>query len=146
MSVKDVDLGMDRLIADLFGLGVPLVYVGVRGQADGELATIAAANEFGTRDGHVPERSFLRSTVDENRAEYAKALGQVLEGVIDGRSATPGLQRIGVRAKADVQRKIRAIKTPPNAPSTIRQKGSRNPLIDTGRLRQSIDYEIGDGE
>ena len=30
----------------------------------------------------------------------------------------------------------------PNAPSTIRKKGSDKPLIDTGRLRQSVNYVI----
>lgn len=143
MSVEDVDLGMDRLIADLLGLGVAEVYVGVRSGPEGDLATIAAANEFGTSDGHVPERSFLRSTVDEKRGEYAEDLAKVVDDIIDGRGARPGLSRIGVRAKADVQRKIRALRTPPNAASTVKQKGSSNPLIDTGRLRQSIDYELG---
>ena len=30
----------------------------------------------------------------------------------------------------------------PNSPLTIAQKGSAMPLIDTGKLRQSITYEV----
>ena len=30
----------------------------------------------------------------------------------------------------------------PNAPSTIRKKGSDKPLIDTGQLRQGVSYKI----
>lgn len=145
-AVRDVDFGMDKLIADLTGMGVPTVYVGVRSDGDGELARYAAVNEFGSADGHVPERSYLRSTADENRGRYAGMLADVVEGLIDGKDPTRGLHRLGTYAKADVQRKIRALKTPPNAPSTIAKKGSRNPLIDTGRLRQSIEYTIGEGE
>jgi hypothetical protein len=33
--------------------------------------------------------------------------------------------------------------SPPNAPATVEAKfGQDNPLIDTGRLRQSIDSEV----
>jgi len=35
-----------------------------------------------------------------------------------------------------------ALDQPPNAPSTVaRKRGSTNPLIDTGQLRRSIDWE-----
>lgn len=30
----------------------------------------------------------------------------------------------------------------PNSPETIKRKGSDKPLIDTGRMRQSINYVI----
>jgi len=147
MKVEDTDLGMDQLLRDLQTLGVPTVAVGVRGgqtTPDGtDLVTIAAANEFGTADGHVPERSFLRSTADEQRPKYATMLGKAIDAVLDGDSPDPALHRLGAVAVGDVQRKMRAIKQPPNAPSTVAQKGADNPLIDTGRLRQSIEYEIG---
>ncbi len=31
---------------------------------------------------------------------------------------------------------------PPNAPSTVDQKGSNHPLVDTGEMRNSIEYRI----
>ena len=34
------------------------------------------------------------------------------------------------------------LKTPPLAESTIRRKGSSNPLIDTGQLRSSITWQV----
>lgn len=144
MSVQDIDLGMEQLIHDLDSMGVPLVSVGVRGDTDSDLVTIAAANEFGTRDGHVPERSFLRSTADAHQAKYLDMLRDAVDDVLDGRSPDRSLRRLGSVAVGDVQRTIRDIKQPPNAPSTIRKKGSDNPLIDTGRLRQSIEYAIGE--
>lgn len=142
MSVQDQDLGLAQLIRTLTGGVQPSVQVGVRGDPGSDLVTYAAANEFGTEDGHVPERSYLRSTIDENQTIYAGQLEAAVGDLIDGKSMLPRLRRLGMIAKRDVQLKIRELKTPPNAPSTIRKKGSSNPLIDTGRLRNSIDFEV----
>ena len=52
------------------------------------------------------------------------------------------LEQLGAMAVGEVQKYVTELDTPPNAPSTIRQKGSSNPLINTGALRQSITYEV----
>lgn len=144
--VVDRDLGYRKIMRNLREMGrAPVeVFVGVRAESGAELVTIAAVNEFGSSDGHVPERSYLRSTVDENRAKYLKALTAATGKGIDKGRATMAreLGKVGQVAVGDVQRKIRDIDTPPNAPSTIRQKGFDNPLIETGRLRQSIDFKV----
>lgn len=144
----DTDKGYQRLLDNLLGdLDEPGVLVGVRSETAGsEVVTYAAANEFGTST--VPERSFLRSTVDENEESYLDGLEGVA-GVIADSGAAAGrnaLEKLGLRAVRDVQRKIVDLKEPPNAASTIERKGSSNPLIDTGRLRQSIDYVVVEGE
>ena len=152
------DRGLDNLAAQLqewMGLSV---VVGIRQEKgsvvdeDGGItvAGYAAVNEFGSEDGRVPERSFLRSTIDERRDEYLKGLERaVLEGVDaaaaegDGTAAvTRALGRLGMAAAGDVQATIRDLRDPPNAPYTIARKKSSNPLIDTGRMRQSIDSEV----
>lgn len=147
-EVTDKDMGYSALLVGINRLAnEPAVFVGVRGDAgsvDGvPLLLIASANEFGTSDGHVPERSYIRSTVDERRATYLATLSKIVGDEVDGKQlAVKGLDRLGVRAVADVQRKITSLKEPPNTAGTIRKKGSSNPLIDTGRLRQSIAYEV----
>ena len=146
MAVKDTDLGYKRTMQILRDLLSADVLVGIRGNAgdsdDGTpLAVIAAANEFGT--ARIPERSFLRSTVHSRQDEYADALQKVVEDVVDGKpqAMERGLNRLGVQAVGDVQTTMRELDTPANAASTIARKKTDNPLIDTGRLRQSIDYE-----
>ena len=52
------------------------------------------------------------------------------------------LRKLGIKAKGDIQAEIVALQTPPNAPSTIRQKGSSNPLIDQGELLGAVTYKI----
>lgn len=163
MSVTDRDMGFDRILQDLTtlenGAGV---YVGIR-QAKGSkpagrrtqdgtieddpketIAGIATRNEFGI---DVPERSFLRATVDANNDRYAGILATQLGAVVDGKqTAEGGLKILGAAAVRDVQVRIRGGIQPPNSPVTIAAKGSSVPLIDTGRLRQSIDWQVVMGE
>lgn len=54
------------------------------------------------------------------------------------------LEIIGQISVSKVQQYMTQLKTPPNAQSTIDKKGSSNPLIDTGELRQSVTYTISD--
>lgn len=148
MSVKDTDKGWDAFKAEMAQLAGSTIRVGVLGNDaksktpgdDATLAEIATFNEFGTST--IPARSFMRSTFDEN-GYYAPFTTKVLKSVVAGRtSAANALQIVGLKIQSDVQKKIVALKSPPNAPATIAKKGSSNPLIDTGRLRQSITYEV----
>ncbi len=150
-GVIDRDLGYRRILGNLLKLHrVPVaVFVGVRANAGAEadgtsLALVAAVNEFGSDDGHVPERSFIRSTLDENRDDYfARVAVAVGKGIDEGLPVMRReLGRVGAKVVGDIQRKIKALRDPPNAPSTIAAKGSDNPLIDTGRLRQAMDFEV----
>lgn len=115
--------------------------VGIIGKRSGaEVVQYAATNEFGT--SRIPERSFLRSTVREKRDVYVRLLREAANAILGGAEPSVVMGRIGLRVVRDVRIKITRIRLPPNAPSTIRRKGSSNPLIDTGRMRQSITYVL----
>lgn len=116
------------------------VQVGILGaQSGSHLVMYARANEFGV-PGHIPERSFLRSTVREKRDRYGRLMSKAITEVLDGESSKRAFEKVGVRVVRDVRLKITKLRVPPNAASTIRRKGSSNPLIDTGRMRDSITY------
>lgn len=140
-GIKDIDRGYSSFtqgFAALDGLGVT---IGVHAEDGSELAIIAASQEFGTDT--IPERSFLRATLDEQDAAYREATADAIRGVLDGkRSAKVALERLGLRVVRDVQGRIRAGIDPALAPSTIAKKGSSKPLIDTGRLLRSITYQV----
>jgi len=115
----------------------------VGGPSDPTLAQIAAKNEFGDRSSGVPERSFLRSTFDLNLRKYEKQTAKGLGRVADGKEDIDTvLGLIGTGMVNDVQDAILAIRSPANSKATVEAKGSSNPLIDTGHMRQSIDYEV----
>lgn len=109
------------------------------------IATVAAVNEFGTADGRIPARPFLRPAMEEGTPKFVRIAEIDLPDILLGKQPlTRMLHRMGNVAVGMVQQKITDVKTPPNAASTIAKKGSDNPLIDTGALRQSINYEVID--
>lgn len=111
---------------------------------------VATVHEFGVnvvgKNGkriNIPERSFIRTSYDANKQrifEFDKELERVLnlELSVDGFFNLVGEFAVGV-----IQNHLTSqVNSPPLAESTIRAKGSSNPLIDTGQLRRSIDYKI----
>lgn len=101
---------------------------------------------LGTTKPHVitiPARSYIRSTVDENQDKYQniseKLVGKMISSKMTKRQA---LEIMGQTIEADIKRKIRTLRTPPNAASTIRRKGTDNPLVNTGLLGGSIRFVI----
>lgn len=95
--------------------------------------------EFGTSDGRIPERSFLRSTIVKNMKRYLtinKTIAiKVLRKELD---LQMGLKRFALLAADDVKETIRNFSTPPNAPSTIKRKGVNAPLRYKSTLNRAI--------
>ncbi len=138
-----------RVIQSLKDLKKYEIEVGIFGSDGAEYVMIAGVQEFGItirkEKGNIviPERSFLRSTFDEKNREWFKFMKKQLEHVLSGRiNARVLCERLGTKMVADVQEKLTDINSPPNAPATIAKKGSSNPLIDTGGLRQRITYKV----
>lgn len=91
----------------------------------------------------IPERSFLRSSHDENAEDVLKqsekAIGQVVSGKM---SINQYLDMVGRDYVTMVKEYIVELDSPPNHPYTIEQKGSSNPLVSTGGLVESISYRV----
>ncbi|UPW82328.1 hypothetical protein [Lysinibacillus sp. Ag94] len=123
------------------------VEVGIFG--DGEYVMIARVHEFGTTIRtkkatiNIPERSFMRSAFEEKQDSWTKFVKKQLPLVLESKLDAHTLcERLGALMVGDIQKKLTDIKSPANAPSTIAQKGSSNPLIDSGGLRQRITYRV----
>lgn len=138
----DRDLGLKALIGELERAKHASVEAGLfegeTGSVGGlTIAQYGAVNEFG--GGHVPERSFIRRTHDENRSKYADFLDKAYDKILRGKAKViPSLTALGERVASDIRRTITAVRTPPNAPATISKKRSSNPLIDTGAMRNWV--------
>lgn len=132
--------------------GEPYVKVGVQSDAPehqdvhghtSPMQLIAAVHEFGAPSVGVPERSFIRSTMDEEESELSELSKKVSINVIDGKwTMEKGLGIIGLKIKSLIQGKITSITEPPLKEATIKAKGSSKPLIDSGQLRASITHEV----
>ena len=155
MSIKpgqivEKDMGYDALMDAIKSSSKELIRVGlpesVGSKRVGEggrqtLAYIAAINHFGARK--IPPRPFLTQTLYQKREEIAKAQRQALLSIITFKSKPKvAFSKVGAIAASLVKRGITIGKWKGNAESTKRKKGSSKPLIDTGRLRASITYEV----
>lgn len=105
-----------------------------------DLVDIAMFNELGTV--HIPSRPFLRDSVDANADQINTFLQSLKQELLRGGSAEEVLKKIGVFQKGLIQEQIVSGNFVPNSEATIRKKGSDTPLVDTGRMRQSINYVI----
>ncbi len=140
--------GLKALEARIRELGKKKVVVGVPAATNGvrddglSNATIAAAHEFGV-PGHIPERSFLRTTVGENKDKITGLLVRELKADISqGDFSGRAFSIVGEKLSGEVKRKIQSGINPELDPKTVARKGSSKPLIDTGNLLQSINYEV----
>ena len=144
-NVKVIDRGWNQLKRGLKNIDNIVVDVGVQaGEAaeDGQdMASIAAYNEFGTEK--IPSRPFMRDSFDENLGRIEKfSQSAIMRAVMGQVSFMQSMHLVGQTTTGIVQRKIVAGPWTPNAPSTVAQKGSDRPLIDTGSLRQSIRHIV----
>lgn len=97
--------------------------------------------ETGPHTIKIPKRSFLRSWADQKRSDIGIFVSKEMRKFILGKqSYRKSLRRIGLFGVAGVRNKITRGPFRPLKPATIRRKRSSRPLIDTGRMRQSITF------
>lgn len=120
---------------------VGIIDAGTHPSGDITTAGIGFAHEFGTEV--LPERSFIRSTIQEKKKDTISLQKKLLKKIVRGdMKLETGLGLIGEFMSNAIREKIVAIDSPPNLPATIAKKGSSNPLIDTSQMKNSIIYEV----
>lgn len=113
-----------------------------RGPSNVDLGII---HEFGDPARGIPERSWLRSAFDLFREKWFAFAQIQVKAIIDGRRTVPAaLELLGLRAEADVKKHITVGEgiPPPNAPSTIRRKGSSRPLVASAQFVGAITHAV----
>lgn len=149
VRVKRIDRGWKKIRKNLKSQRM-VITVGIQGKEariksgdegdDLTNADVGAINELGMG---VPERSFLRSTIDAGRRKYLKLLNGIGDASVAGKiSLVRGAKIVGEVVVGDIKEAISGGIPPPNAESTIKQKGSSTPLIDKGQLRGSITSKV----
>jgi hypothetical protein len=110
------------------------------------VAGVAAVQEFGSIRKNIPERPFFRRTLQKNKVTYKLEIKELALDVLIGRySATQAWSRFGAMVEGDLKKEITTLRQPPNAPATIRAKGSSNPLIDSGHMRRNVKHKARSG-
>lgn len=146
-SKVKVKKGINRAVKDLDKLGKKLkgtdrVKVGLpknsNAYPDGtSVIRVGAIHEFGDPERGIPQRSFLRSTLNDKQRSYKALFKKLSKKIIDGSiTKDEALKMLGLTLQNDVTSRITGGIDPP----LKHREGT--PLMDTGHLRQSITYEI----
>lgn len=115
------------------------------------LGEVAVYNEFGTSDGRIPERSFIRFTHDSKRASWIRRTRTLQKRVMAGKMKVDvALGLMGEMIQADIKNRINSNIKPENKPATIRAKTrDGNPgnqtLVNFGQLLGSIHWSLNNG-
>lgn len=145
VTIVDKDLGFKRIVREVNARKNSYTEVGYQGDekeryTKARVVDVAAFNEFGTE--RSPQRSFMRTAFDRVQLKLDSIISKLYKDVLLGKIGTKkSLQTIGEFMKSEMQKQIDMTVSPPNAPSTIKNKGSTHPLIDTGQMRQSIQHK-----
>jgi len=147
----NIDPAMKEMEKNLKELSKMSVAVGVLSGAGTykngtEITTIASVHEFGAPHKNIPQRSFLRVPFAHEKIRLNKVIDKSFMALANGKiSVKSAYDIIGAEARNIV---IKAFSTSGfgkwegNSNITVAKKGSSKPLIDTGRLMQSITWEV----
>ncbi|UTC26018.1 neck protein [Phage vB_KsaM-C1] len=105
-------------------------------------AKLNYGDETNTLNGHsapIPPRPWLIPGAMTAIEDITDIVTERLRGDADISST---LDAIGAVTAGAVQQYMTDLRTPPNSPYTIQQKGADNPLIDTGALRASVTWKV----
>lgn len=164
---KDVN-NVDRVIKILDKLKSNNIKVGILSKEDGKILTIANVHEYGvsinvtekmrsylhhigihlkkeTKAINIPERSFIRAGFDENKDDMGNKVSMLISNLInDDIDVDTFYEAVGHYCVGKIQEYLTDLSNPPLSPITLenREHGGSNPLIDTGKLRDSITFEI----
>ena len=107
------------------------------------VAQVAVDNEYGTTSKlgnvHIPPRPFFRTAVDENSKEWME-LFEATYKQTKNMEKTLGI--VGTIASNDIATSIINFSEPQNSDFTKDRKNSSNPLVDTGKLSESVTHKI----
>lgn len=101
------------------------------------VAEVGYVNEYGT--DIIPTRPFFRSAIANERS----VLPQMAASLLGKHDTETALRLVGEHMVGALSDSVQTWSEPPNAPSTIRQKGYNAPLRANDKLlRNSFSYEI----
>ncbi len=104
------------------------------------VAMIAAIQDFGAPAAGIPPRPFFRNMIAEKQESWPGEIERDLKRTDYDVDLT--LARVGALIAGQLRQSIVDTNEPPLKPATIRRKGSSKPLVDTGVLLGSVDFEV----
>ena len=91
----------------------------------------------------IPERSFLRTGHDKSINDVMDQIGLLLGQVVGGTMTEDQLlEAVGLLLSSKIKEYATELSKPPNSSFTVEEKGSSNPLVDTGAMIGGITFRV----
>lgn len=157
MKIEIDDRELRKLEAKIAEAEMATVRIGVLGDRGGNeqhpsgeftMVELAIVHEFGSPKNGIPERSFIRRTFKVKADAVGRIAAKLAKMIIDDKmSVDQALELLGQWGAAEVKKTVTegAHIPPPLKDATVERKGSTRPLVDTGRLIQSVTYMVEKG-
>ena len=161
MSAYEIAKAIDEVVLKVQTASQAVAKAGVFGNAQYNngvsVGMVANVQEFGLPSKNIPPRSFMRTTVAEQRSKWAKiAESYARNGEVTSTMGVAMMRAIGAIAEGDIKSKIASIQEPPLSPRTVAARARKRadktitstltkPLVDTGLLLSSI-HHVVEGE
>lgn len=125
-NIKRIDKELKDFTGNLVRVGFPE-----------EVEKYARANEYGTLK--IPARPFFRTALffEEGKSKVLKYAENQVKEIKNGKTAEAALKSIGLYCKGRVVLSIKNGNWLPN-----KQPKKSKPLIDTGKMINSVEYEV----
>ena len=108
-----------------------------------DLPSIANIQEYGAPEANIPPRPFMSETFRTTRVYQAFKAG--LDLLFRGVATDPGHSiwtQAGKFLAKEMSGNIADWSEPANAPRTVAKKGFDDPLIETGFMRDNVEYRV----
>lgn len=103
---------------------------------------VAAIQDFGAPRAGIPPRPFFRNAIANNSSGWKDVVkAGLLANNLDSKKA---LSMLGQVIVGQIQESLNEGDWTPLRPATIARKGFAQPLVDTGKMRDSVSYEMID--
>lgn len=104
------------------------------------VAMIAAIQNYGAPGAGIPPRPFFSNMVAAKKGGWPKAVEENLKA--NGYDATKALVAVGEGIARQLRESVINTNAPALKPATIKRKGSAKPLVDTGHMLGSVDFDV----
>lgn len=107
-------------------------------------SNFATQHDIAEHTINIPPRPFFRKVVNDGKSTWSAILAASIKQ--DKGDIRKSLARLGKIIDNELKASVLAWSDPPNAKSTIAQKGFNKPLVDDGDLSKSFEYEVIDDQ
>lgn len=142
-TVKKTSIDIKKMTHKLSNMKVEAGFFSSAKYEDGtSVAEVAINNEFGVPQKGQPPRPFMRQALKKS-TEWKKTFDfMVQKDFARGGDFKTSFDTLGSVVQGDIKTSIKEFTSPALAQSTIEIKGFSKPLIDTGYMLDSVNYEV----